>query len=71
MPAAVVVDWSGPYTGLEALCDVVQAEWQGVPRVLYMALARRNKYQYVDLTTNPVDASRRNTGGLRDRRRVA
>ena len=53
MPVAVVVDWYGPYTGHDALRDVVQAEWLGVPRVLYMALARWNKYQYVGLTTNP------------------
>ena len=53
MPVAVVVDWYGPYTGLGALRDVVQAEWLGVPRVLYMALARWNRYQYVGLTTNP------------------
>ena len=53
MPVAVIVDWYGPYTGLEALRGAVQAEWQGVSRVLYMALARWNKCQYVGLTTSP------------------
>ena len=53
MPVAVIVDWYGPYTGLEGLREVVQAERQGVPRVLYMALARWNKCQNVGLTTSP------------------
>ena len=53
MPIAVVVDWYGPYTGLDALRDVIHSEWEGVPRALYMALARWNTYQYIGLTTDP------------------
>ena len=53
MPVAVMVDWYRPYTGLDALRDVIHAEWEGVPRALYMALARWNTYQYIGLTTNP------------------
>ena len=59
MLVAVIVDWYGPYTGLDALREVVQSDWQRVPRVLYMALARGNKYQYVGLTEKPLRRIRR------------
>ena len=52
MPYAVVVDWYGPYRGVDSFVSEMR-RWTGGMRTLYMALGSGNVVRYVGSSTNP------------------
>lgn len=53
MPIAIIVDWYGPYQGIDNFRKVIKDEWIGVTKCLYMALGKHNRIRYVGLTKSP------------------
>ena len=51
MPIAVIIEWYGPYEGIETLKQ--EARTWPCGKTLYMALGKYNKYRYIGLTKNP------------------
>ena len=52
MPVAVIVDWYGPYIGLDDFKDAMKG-WSKKERTLYMALGSYNTVRYIGMTENP------------------
>ena len=54
MPVAVIVDWYGPCTGLDAFRRMARIDWTVDGRTLYMALGSHNKVRHIGLTETSV-----------------
>ena len=55
MLVAVIVDWYGPFEGLNDFTAAMgnSQEWPKGTRTFYLALGSHNKFRYIGLTENP------------------